>query len=86
MPELGQLPLSEEASILVGRNMHLGMRVPSWHPRSLRGLPSEIEGISTGISQTVGPPPASSQDGASQNVEAIVQDLVKSSLRQLGNP
>ena len=46
--------------------------------------PSWMEVISTGISQTVAPPPAGSQDGDSQNVEAMVQDLVKSSLTQLG--
>ena len=35
-------------------------------------------------SSVLAPPPASSQDGASQNVEAMVQDLVKTSLIQLG--
>ena len=34
--------------------------------------PSRIEVISTGISQTVTPPPVSSQDGASQEVKAMV--------------
>ena len=44
--------------------------------------PSGIEVISTVISQIVAPPPASSQDGASQNLECMVQDLVKSSQTQ----
>ena len=46
--------------------------------------PSWIELISTCITQNCGAPPASSQDGASQNVEAMAQDIVKSSLTQLG--
>ena len=89
MPELGQLPLSEEASTLVRNKRHLDVRVPSWHlsdPRPLRGLhPSGSEVISMDISQTVAPPTASSQNGASQNVEAVamVQDLVKSFSMQL---
>ena len=47
--------------------------------------PSGIEVIRTGITQTVAPPPVSSQDGASQEVKAVVQDIVKSSLTQLGD-
>ena len=43
--------------------------------------PSGIEG-STGVAQTVAPPP--SQDDANQKVKAMVQDIVKSSLTQLG--
>ena len=39
--------------------------------------PSWIELIRTCITQNCGAPPASSQDGASQNVEAMAQDIVK---------
>ena len=45
--------------------------------------PSGIE-VSTGIVQTVAPPPVSSQDGTNQEVKAMVQDIVKSCLTQLG--
>ena len=45
--------------------------------------PTGIE-VSTGIAQTVAPSPVSSQGGASQEVKAMVQDIVKSSLTQLG--
>ena len=51
-------------------------------PTPFGAPPSQIEVISTGISHTVAPPPASSQDGTSKNVEAMVQDLVKSSQTQ----
>ena len=52
-------------------------------PRPLRGLPhSGIEVISS-ISQTEAPP-TNSQAGASQYVEAMVQNLVRSSLTQFG--
>ena len=50
--------------------------------------PSGIEVVSTGVSQTVAPP-TPSQDGASQNMETMVQGLVKSSLtwgHSAGNP
>ena len=47
--------------------------------------PSGIEVISTGTTKTVMPFPATSpQDGTSQDVKAMVQDMVKSSLTQLG--
>ena len=52
-------------------------------PNLFGGSPSGIEVISTGISQTVASTTVT-QDGASQNVEAMVRDLVKSSLTQLG--
>ena len=58
-PELGQLPLLEGASILMGRNRHQSMQVNSWHPsdpKPLRAPPSGIEVISTGVSQIVSPP------------------------------
>ena len=42
-----------------------------------RAPPLGIEVISTGITQTVAPPPVSSQDGTSQNVKAMVQGIVK---------
>ena len=45
--------------------------------------PSGIE-ASTGVTQTAAPPPVSSHEGASQEVQAMVQDMVKSSLTQLG--
>ena len=50
--------------------------------RSLRS--GRLSPVSTGIAQTVAPPPVSSQDGAYQEVKAMVQDIVKSSLTQLG--
>ena len=46
--------------------------------------PSGIEVISTCITQTVVPPPVSSQDGANQEMKAMVQNIVKSSRTQLG--
>ena len=39
---------------------------------------------STGIAQTVAPSPGSSQDGAYQEVKAMVQDIDKSSMTQPG--
>ena len=45
--------------------------------------PSGIEVISTNVSQPMAPPTLS-LDGASQNMETMVQGLVKSSLTQLG--
>ena len=45
--------------------------------------PSWVEVVSTGFSQTEAPP-TPSQDGASQNMETVMQGLVKSSLTQLG--
>ena len=46
--------------------------------------PSGIEVIGTGITQNVAPPPVSFQDGANQEMKAMVQDMAKSSLTQLG--
>ena len=46
--------------------------------------PSGIEVISIGTTKTVMPPPASPQDGTSQDVKAIVQEMVNSSLTELG--
>ena len=81
MPELGQLPLSEGASTLVGRNRHQRVQVPSWHPSNPR--PLQGSKLSVCVSQTVAPP-SPSQDGASQNMETMVQGLVKSFMTQLG--
>ena len=87
MPELGQLPLLDRASALVGRNKHLstcefpvGIQAI---PNPFGAPPSGIEVISMSVSQTVAPP-TPSQDRASQNMETMVQGLVKSSLTQLG--
>ena len=76
MPELGQLPLSEEASAHGEGTGTWACKFPVGIPTipDPFGAPPGIEVISTAISQTVAPPTASSQDGASQNVEAMVQD------------
>ena len=60
-------------------------QIASYRSQTPSGAPpSGIEVISTGITQTVAPPPVSSQDGANQEVKAMVQNIVKSSLVQLG--
>ena len=52
---------------------HAASQIASQRSRTPSGAPpSRIEVISTGISQTVTPPPVSSQDGASQEVKAMV--------------
>ena len=61
----------------------MSSQVASQQSQAPLGAPhSGTEVISTGISQIVAPPLASSQDGASQNVEGMLQDLVKSSRTQ----
>ena len=88
MLELRQLPQFQAAGSLVRRNRHLDVLALRLHLRDMKGSPpSEIEASSsTGIAQTVAPPPVSSQDGINQEVKAMVQDIVKSSLTQLANP
>ena len=53
---------------------HASSQLASQRSQTLSGALPGIEVISTAISQTVAPPTASSLDGASQNVEAMVQD------------
>ena len=84
MLELRQLHQLQAAGALVISNKHLGMLVPRLHPREPRPPPPSGIQVSTGIAQTVAPCPVSSQDGAKQEVKAMVQDIVKSSLTQLG--
>ena len=69
-PELASSQLASQRS-----------QTPSGGPPS--GIQAGIEVTSTGVSQTVAPP-TPSQDGASQNMETMVQGLVKSSPTQLG--
>ena len=47
-----------------------------------QGPPSGIKVTSTDTTKTVQPPPASPQDGTSQDVKAMVQDMIMSSLTQ----
>ena len=79
MPELGRLPLLEGASVLMGRNRHQSVQVPSWHPSNYKkpsgAPPSGIEVIGAGVSHTVAPL-TPNQDGASQNMETMVHGLV----------
>ena len=49
-----------------------------------RAPPSGIKVTNAGTTKTVKPPPASPQKGTSQDVKAMVQDMVKSFLTQLG--
>ena len=82
MLELRQLHQLQAA--LLRRNKHLGVLVPRLHPKEPRPPPPSGIEVSTGIAQTVAPCFVSSQDGAKQEVKAMVQDIVKSSLTQLG--
>ena len=59
-------------------------QIASKRSQTTLGAPLSGIEVSTGVAQTVAPPPVSSQDGASQEVKAMVQDIVKSSLTQLG--
>ena len=71
------------ASVRGSKHTHGSSQFASQQSQAPLGAPpSRIEVISTGISQTVAPPPASSQDRASQNVEGMVQDLVRSSQKK----
>ena len=56
-------------------------------PRSLvptQGPPSGIKVTSTVTTKTVKPPPASPKDGTRQDMKAMVQDMIRSSLTKFG--
>ena len=59
-------------------------QIASKRSQNLSGAPPSGIEASTGVTQTAVLPPVSSQFGASQEVKAMVQDMVKSSLTQLG--
>ena len=59
-------------------------KIASKRSQTPSGAPPSGIKVSTGMAQTVAPPPVSSQDGANQEVKAMVQDIVKCSLTQLG--
>ena len=53
-------------------------------PVPTQGPPSGIKVPSTITTKTVKPPPARPQDGTGQEMKSVVQDMIRSSLTQLG--
>ena len=61
---------------------HASSQIASQRSLTPSGAPPSGIEDSTGVAQTVAPPP--SQDDANQEVKAMVQDIVNSSLTQIG--
>ena len=83
-------PLREAAEHILFRNRHplnQNVLVPKLHlkdPFPFNRPHSGIKVTSTVTAKTVKPPPASPQDGTGQDMKAMMQDMIRSSLTEYG--